>query len=91
MKKQKDRPILVKVNSGTFWAIPPNVPRDVPKTSTGEYTGFATSWDGTKIQPNGTYFKKIRHSPGGLVIQEGNLVFQVPLDENREAKSMAWL
>jgi len=81
-----DRPILVRCNGGTFWAIPPNAPRDVSTTSTGQYAGFATSWDGVELGPGQSYFKPLRHRSDGSAVQEGNLVFQIPLDENDAAR-----
>jgi len=84
-KSLGDQPTLVKCNGGTFWAIPPNAPRDASTTSTGEYAGFATSWDGVELGPGQSHFKPLRHHLNGSAVQEGNLVFQVPLDENGEA------
>ncbi|MEU4252443.1 hypothetical protein AB0F15_34075 [Amycolatopsis sp. NPDC026612] len=77
-----DRPTLVQCNGRTFWAIPPNVPRDATRAGeSGYYTGFATTWDGTELGPGQSYFHPLRHDQRGKPVQESDLVFQVPLDD----------
>ncbi|MFI2637132.1 hypothetical protein ACH5A2_43615, partial [Streptomyces collinus] len=61
---------------------PPNVPGDARLVGDGtEFDGFVTSWDAGVIQPGESYYRKLRHSAPNLPIQEGNLVFQVPMGD----------
>jgi hypothetical protein len=85
-KADGDRPFLVSCNGGTFWAIPPNVAHDAHLTAGQDYSGFSTEWDASTLPPNGVYFKPLRYNPDGSVIREGDVVFQVPLDTNGEAR-----
>jgi hypothetical protein len=86
--KAGDRPILVVCNGATFWAIPPNVPNDATLAgSAGYYTGFVTwGWDGVTLGPGSAYFKPLRHNPNGTPVYEEDLVFQVPLDDDGQAR-----
>lgn len=78
----RDLPVLVNWEGGKYWAIPPNVPGDARLVGDGtEFDGFVTSWDAGVIQPGESYYRKLRHSAPNLPIQEGNLVFQVPMGD----------
>lgn len=85
-KKTGDKPLVIDCNGGKFWGIPPNLPRDAVLTKENYYSGFATSWHETQLNPGQVAFKPLRTGPEGQPIQEGNLVFQVPLDENGAAR-----
>jgi hypothetical protein len=70
------RPVIVTWNGQPYWAVPPNVPRDAYLAGdSGLYTGFATIWDGGRLGPGQAYHKPLRGRK-----QEGDLVFQVPID-----------
>ncbi len=87
-RKAGDQPMLVECNGGTFWAIPPNVPNDVATAgNSGYYTGWATwGWDDIEIGPGSAYFKPLRHNADGTPVYEGDLVFQVPLDNDGQVR-----
>ena len=72
--------VLVRCDGQNYWAIPPNVPHDAVLVG-DYYSGFVTSWDGTTLGPGESYFRPLRHRDDGRPVQEGNLVFQVPLDD----------
>ena len=81
-----DKPILVECNGKTFWGVPPNVPRDAVLTKSGGYSGFVTSWDYDALTPGQVAFKPLRTDADGNPVQEGNLVFQVPLEDHTAAR-----
>ncbi|ART68828.1 hypothetical protein BTO20_09710 [Mycobacterium dioxanotrophicus] len=60
-----------------YWAVPPNAVGDVVQVG-GYWSGFSTFWDGDQLEGTGTYFKPLRFDSTGTVIQEGDLVFQLP-------------
>lgn len=60
-----------------YWAVPPNAVGDVFMAGT-YWSGFSTFWDGDQLGPHETYLKKLRFDASGVVIQEGDLVFQLP-------------
>ena len=69
-----------------YWAVPPNVNGDAYPTPSGYYTGLATSWHAETIQKGSSYFAPLeddpRYLPEKRPKQDGDLVFQVPLDAN---------
>ncbi|MFD7656456.1 hypothetical protein ACFV4N_21005 [Actinosynnema sp. NPDC059797] len=75
-----DRPLLVECDGKKFWGIPPNLPRDAVLVGDA-YSGFATSWQHTTLEPGQVAFSPLRSTAGGAPVQEGNLVFQVPLED----------
>ncbi|WP_141751423.1 hypothetical protein [Rhodococcus sp. 1139] len=78
----RDLPVLVNWEGGKYWAIPPNVPGDARPVGDGtDFDGFVTSWDAGIIQPGESYYRKLRYSAPNVPIQEGNLVFQVPMGD----------
>ncbi|MET9290186.1 hypothetical protein [Nocardia beijingensis] len=78
-----DKPVIVTYEGRKYWAVPPNAPRDAVKIELpgNQYTfdGFATSWYETELAPGQTAYKPLRHGPDGNAVQEGNLVFNVPV------------
>ncbi|QLY30400.1 hypothetical protein H0264_35645 [Nocardia huaxiensis] len=78
-----DRPIKLSFEGQTYWAVPPNAPRDAVQIDLPNnmytYDGFATSWYDTELGPGQTAFKPLRKDADGRPIQEGNLVFNVPV------------
>jgi hypothetical protein len=81
-KAAGDRPVLVAWGGQTFWGVPPNQAHDAYATPTSYYTGYATVWDGTVLGPGQSYFKPRRPRPGGGGVREGDLVFQIPVDDD---------
>jgi hypothetical protein len=83
--KAADRPVQVSWKGGQYWAIPPNVNGDASETSSGFYTGFATDWHVDSVSPGGSYLAPLEYKPEYLPRQipknDGDLVFQVPLDD----------
>ncbi|UBV17765.1 hypothetical protein [Mycolicibacterium fortuitum] len=60
-----------------YWAVPPNAVGGVVEVG-GYWSGFATFWDRDELEANGVYPNKLRFDSEGNVIQEGDLVFQLP-------------
>ncbi|WP_156664553.1 hypothetical protein [Mycobacterium sp. 852002-51057_SCH5723018] len=80
-----DHPVQVSWNGSQRWAIPPNVNGDARELPNGFYTGFASDWHADSIPPGGSYFAPLEYRPEYLPRKipkdEGDLVFQVPLDQ----------
>ena len=72
-----DTPILVEYKGQKYWAVAPNVPHDIDRVN-GPMEGFATIWDGTKMLPNTMYPPLTYKDEQGRVVQQGDLVFQLP-------------
>ncbi|MBF6259871.1 hypothetical protein IU468_26695 [Nocardia farcinica] len=97
--EQGDKPIIISYEGQKYWAVPPNVNRDaVPLTlpdGSTTWDGFASSWPDTSdnpsttLEPGQTVFRPLRHRPDGWAIQEGNLVFNVPIAHNVGLKGLA--
>jgi hypothetical protein len=82
-----DRPSIVECNGGTFWAIPPNVPGDAKVVAGPDgirsYDGFATIWGGVdSVGAGQSLYFPLRRNLTGSVIQEGDLVFQLPVEDD---------
>lgn len=77
-----DTPILVEWHGAQYWAVPPNVPGDAQLTPYGFWDGFVTVWDGFMLEPGGSYFKPLTYQSNGRPRREGNLVFQLPTDDD---------
>ncbi|WP_228822258.1 hypothetical protein [Nocardia farcinica] len=98
---QGDKPIVISHEGQKYWAVPPNVNRDaVPLTlpdGSRTWDGFASSWPDrsddpiTTLGPGQTAFRPLRHQPDGWAVQEGNLVFNVPIASNVGLKGLALL
>lgn len=88
----EDHPIEVSWEGQTYWAIPPDLPEHPPivQTSMGsQYTRFVTIWDGAILESGQAYYKPIRHEgndPNRPVVQEGDLVFSVPMNNDGSVK-----
>lgn len=92
--EQGDHPISVSWNGQILWAIPPNmngdaVPMDLPG-GLHTWDGFATlKWDFGILGPGQTAFKPLRINADGSPIQEGDLVYDVPSDEQSRLIGLA--
>lgn len=90
-----DKPIVVTHDGQKYWAVPPNVNRDaVPLTLPNgmmTWDGFASSWPYAVLEPGQTAFKPLRHQPNGWAVQEGNLVFNVPIASSVGLKGLVLL
>ncbi|MGB3325878.1 MAG: hypothetical protein WBB05_25145 [Mycolicibacterium fortuitum] len=64
-------------NGNCYWAVPPNALGGVVEVG-GYWSGFATFWDRDELEAYGVYPKRLRFDSKGNVIQEGDLVFQLP-------------
>ncbi|OBA46007.1 hypothetical protein A5789_05850 [Nocardia sp. 852002-51101_SCH5132738] len=88
-----DRPVPIKWNGQDTWAVPPNAPHDAVRIDLPgnmyTYDGFATFWDFTMLAPGETAFKPLRFDDQHHAIQEGDLVFNVPLDDQRASTARA--
>ena len=70
-----DRPVALRVDGYTYWAIPPNADYDEVGTPVGMFTGFASKWsNGVSLSPG--------ESIGSGVLKDDStdLVFQVPVE-----------
>ncbi len=76
-----------------LWAVPPNKTGDAVEIDLpdGRYTydGFATFWDYTSLDPGQTAFKPLRFKADGNPFQEGDLVFNVPLNDKSQVRGLA--
>ncbi|MGW4844878.1 hypothetical protein [Nocardia brasiliensis] len=90
--KAGDHPSAVIVDDKLLWAIPPNLTNDAVQVDLLNNTrtyGFATSWDYTILNPGQTAFKPLRFKDDGTPIQEGDLVFSVPLNAVSQVRGLA--
>ncbi|MGW0358924.1 hypothetical protein ACWDXV_32460 [Nocardia nova] len=91
--KQGDHPNVVSRKGEVLWAVPPNKTGDAVRIDfpDGSYTydGFATFWDYTSLDPGQTAFKPLRFKPDRNPFQEGDLVFDVPLDDKSRVLGLA--
>jgi hypothetical protein len=79
--QEGDMPFLVEADQQHYWAIAPDVPKDVDlpddRTHTFE-TGFASFWSTASVAPNSMYPPPTHRDDSGNVDQDGDLVFQLP-------------
>ncbi|MFF0493944.1 hypothetical protein ACFYTQ_33405 [Nocardia sp. NPDC004068] len=91
--KNGDHPNIVTWKGEVMWAVPPNAHRDAMRIDMPDglhytYDGFATFWEYTTLDAGQTAFKPLRFNADGNPIQEGDLVFNVPLDENSRIRGL---
>ncbi|WP_280209127.1 hypothetical protein [Nocardia cyriacigeorgica] len=90
---QGDAPVLVEYDGQRYWAIPANISGDVDQINLPgggvTWNGFVGSWDAGVIAPGQPYYKPLRPGPNGRIVQEGNLVFNVPADQGIYIKALA--
>ncbi len=91
--EQGDHPNVVSRKGEVLWAVPPNKTGDAVEIDLpdGRYTydGFATFWDYTSLDPGQTAFKPLRFKADGNPFQEGDLVFNVPLNDKSQVRGLA--
>ena len=74
-----DAPFTVTYLGQTYWAIPPNLHRDLTYPPGAREIGFVTWWNGLDVlPPNSILPPPTSYRPDGTAIQQGDLVFHVP-------------